>query len=294
MMRKYGLYTLTTSAMLLASSCGYSDETAQKKEDTTTKEQVGATKTETKPETEIDIKKVSEAFGNFIGRNIKSSGLDIDIEQLVKGIRNGSEGKPSPLNDKEYERQIMALQEKGHKELSDKNLKEATEFLKENAKKTGVVTVVPEKLQYTILQEGKGDVVAEHSTPLVQYTGKYIDGTTFGSSEETGGPITIPLDQTIPGFSKGIVGMKEGEKRRLFISPDLGYGTTGHLPPNSLLIFDVEVVKASSPKATSLLDSQDIDSVADGDDDEDEDEEESSEGETGKDETKKEDNKDSK
>ena len=44
-------------------------------------------------------------------------------------------------------------------------------------------------------------------------------------------PITIPLDQTIPGFSKGIVGMKEGEKRRLFVHPDLGYGTTGQLPP---------------------------------------------------------------
>jgi len=82
---------------------------------------------------------------------------------------------------------------------------------------------------------------------LINYTGKYIDGTVFGSSETAGGPITVPIDQTIPGFSKGIVGMKEGEKRRLFVHPDMGYGTTGQLPPNSMLIFDIEVVKATSP-----------------------------------------------
>src|SRR5262249_32953701 len=95
-------------------------------------------------------------------------------------------------------------------------------------------------------REGTGPAVESHSSPKIHYTGKYQDGTVFGTSEEMGGPITIPLDQTIPGFSKGITGMKEGEKRRLFVHPDLGYGTTGQLPPNELLIFDIEVVKANS------------------------------------------------
>ena len=51
--------------------------------------------------------------------------------------------------------------------------------------------------------------------------------------------------------------MKEGEKRRLFLHPDLGYGTTGHLPPNSLLIFDVEVVKANQELKASQDDEDD-------------------------------------
>ena len=54
----------------------------------------------------------------------------------------------------------------------------------------------------------------------------------------------LPIKQSIPGFAKGLVGMKEGEKRILYIHPELAYGLAGHLPPNSLLIFEVEIVKA--------------------------------------------------
>src|SRR4029079_2074003 len=131
-------------------------------------------------------------------------------------------------------------------EMSTANLKSANDFMEKNKKESNVKEVVPGKLQYSILKEGNGATVDSHSSPKIHYTGKYQDGTVFGTSEEMGGPITIPLDQTIPGFSKGIVGMKEGEKRRLFVHPDLGYGTTGQLPPNELLIFDIEVVKANA------------------------------------------------
>jgi len=91
----------------------------------------------------------------------------------------------------------------------------------------------------------------------------------FGSSEETGGPITIPLDQTIPGFSKGLVGMKEGEKRRLFVHPDLGYGTMGQLPPNELLIFDIEVVKADTADEKDKKENSDKDQSSESSDEED-------------------------
>ena len=56
----------------------------------------------------------------------------------------------------------------------------------------------------------------------------------------------MPIKQSIPGFAKGMLGMKEGEKRVLYIHPELAYGLTGQLPPNSLLIFEVEIVKANS------------------------------------------------
>lgn len=210
---------------------------------------------------EPDIKKLSEAFGHFIGRNLKSSGLNFDIDSFVKGIRDGESGKPAPMSDKEYEQQMIVLQEKAFKYLANENLKAAEEFLKKNSAERGIVEIVPGKLQYIILQEGKGQTVTEHSHPKIQYTGKYLDGTVFGSSEDTGGPITIPLDQTIPGFSQGLVGMKEGEKRKLFVHPDLGYGKTGHLPPNSLLIFEVEVQEANSSEH-SALDSDEDDDLA--------------------------------
>lgn len=207
---------------------------------------------------EVDIKKVSEGFGHFIGRNLKSSGLNFDIDSFIQGIRNGIEGKPATLSDKEYERQMMLLQEKAFKHLSEDNIKAAGDFLQKNAKEQGVIEVEQGKLQYKIEKEGTGEAVKEGGSPQIHYTGKYIDGTVFGSSQDTGGPITIPLDQTIPGFAKGLKGMKEGEVRKLFVHPDLGYGTTGHLPPNSLLIFEVELIKAESPEH-SLINQADDD-----------------------------------
>lgn len=193
-----------------------------------------------------DMKKLSEAFGNVLGSNLKSSGIQFNIDDVLKGIRNGFEGKPSPLTEKEFEEMLAGVQERAMKAKAESNLKAANEFMERNSKVAGVKQIVPGKLDYQVLKEGDGAVVEAHSSPQIHYTGKYQDGTEFGSSKEMGGPITIPLDQTIPGFSKGIVGMKEGEKRRLFVHPDLGYGTSGQLPPNELLIFDVEVVKAHS------------------------------------------------
>jgi peptidylprolyl isomerase len=197
---------------------------------------------------DVDIKKISEALGNFIGRNLDTPGVHFDLESIIKGIRDGASGKPSPLNDQEYEKAMSQLQQQALNAMSNKNLEAANAFMQENAKAKGIVEVIPGKLQYLILEEGHGDAVKEHSNPQITYVGKYIDGTVFGDSSTSGGPITVPLDQTIPGFSKGILGMKEGEKRRLFVHPEVGYGTTGQLLPNSLLIFDIQVIKASAPE----------------------------------------------
>lgn len=221
-----------------------------------------------------NIQLISEAFGNFIGRNLNSPGVQFDLESIIKGIRNGAAGKPSPMSDQDYEKAMHKLQEKAYETLSKDNLNAANEFMKTNAQKEGVTQIEPGKLQYTTLKEGHGEAVAQHGTPLIHYTGKYLDGTEFGSSKEAGGPISIPLDQTIPGFSKGLLGMKEGEQRRLFIHPDLGYGTLGNLPPNALLVFDIEVVKADSHENADLNDGQ-----SDYDDEEDDEDEDDDEGE---------------
>lgn len=198
---------------------------------------------------EDEILKISEAFGHFIGRNLNTPGVKFDVESIIKGMREGVAGKPAPMSDQEYEAMMSKLQEQSFSALSETNLKAANEFLAKNSKEADVIELVPGQLQYTVLKEGHGAVVEEHFSPQINYTGKYLDGTVFGSSDDAGGPITIPLDQTIPGFSKGLLGMKEGEKRKLFVHPGLAYGTTGQLPPNSLLIFEVEVVKANAEKA---------------------------------------------
>ncbi|MCB1111412.1 MAG: FKBP-type peptidyl-prolyl cis-trans isomerase [Chlamydiales bacterium] len=211
---------------------------------------------------EVDIKLLSEAFGHFIGRNLNTPGVQFDVESIIKGMREGVAGKEPPMSDQEYETLMTKVQEEAYKKLSEDNLVAANEFMDQNKNTQGVVELEPGKLQYILLTEGNGPTVEADSTPMIHYTGKYLDGTTFGSSEEVGGPITIPLNQTIPGFSKGLVGMKEGEKRRLFVHPDLGYGTLGNLPPNALLVFDIDIVKADTRHGSAMDDSDDEDIIS--------------------------------
>lgn len=197
---------------------------------------------------EETIQRLSEAFGHLIGENLDNPGLSFHVDSVIQGIRNAVDGKPSPMSEAEYAEEMAKLQRAAFDEMANENLSHANTFMQENAGKDGVTEIEVGKLQYEVLNEGAGAKVLPNSAPTIHYVGTYSDGTVFGSSEDGGGPITLPLDQTIAGFNKGLIGMKEGEKRRLYIHPDLGYGTNGHLPPNSLLIFDIEVLSTNQPE----------------------------------------------
>ncbi len=196
-----------------------------------------------KPLTKQEIKTLSEAFGHFIGKTVNTPGVSFDLDSLIKGMRDEAAGRPSPLSDEETEEMMKRMQMQAISALAQTNLKEAQDFLKDNKEKQGVREIVPGKLQAIILEEGKGETVGESDTPVVHFTGTFLSGDMFTSTEQLGKAIPLPLDGTIEGFKKGVPGMKEGEKRKLFIHPDLAYGTSGQLPPNSLLIFEIEVVK---------------------------------------------------
>ena len=196
-------------------------------------------------ENKEDIAKISEAFGHLIAKNIDTLGVEIDLDCVVKGLQDAAKGKNSPMSETECIQAISAAQEATYQKQSIENLKKAEDFLKKNAQNKDVVIIEKGKLQYKIQKEGTGTQVKATDNPVIRYVGKYADGSVFGKSKEDE---VICLEDTIPGFSKGLVGMKEGEKRILYIHPDYGYGTQGFLPPNSLLTFEIEIVKAHSPK----------------------------------------------
>lgn len=191
-----------------------------------------------------DVSKISQAMGHLIGKNIDSIGFKFDIAQVVKGLEDAAAGKDAPMTEMECVQAITAIQEAAFHAEAKENLDKAESFLNKNKTEKGVVSLENNKLQYRIEKEGTGPVVEEHFAPLVRYAGKFLDGKTFDASKEDA---VLSLDETIPGFSKGLLGMKEGEKRVLFIHPDLGYGTAGYLPPNSLITFEIEVIKANAP-----------------------------------------------
>lgn len=201
-------------------------------------------------EKSLDVPKISEAFGHLIGKNLDSLGFKFDMDKIVKGIQDSVTGKDSPMSESECIQAISQDQEKKFKKLAEVNLQEASKFLETNLSQQGIVVLEDKKLQYKVEKEGTGETVQAHFSPLIKYTGKFLDGKVFGASKEDE---MISLDETIPGFSKGIIGMKEGEKRTLYIHPDLAYGVNGNLPPNSLLTFEIELVKANNPQEQDTL-----------------------------------------
>jgi peptidylprolyl isomerase len=107
-------------------------------------------------------------------------------------------------------------------------------------------------LEYETTREGSGPEARPGDTVTVHYTGTLEDGTEFDSSRGENRPMTFELGDTsmILGFNEGIGGMKVGEQRRLTIPPNIGYGALGNLPkipPNTTLVFDVELVSIGKP-----------------------------------------------
>lgn len=190
-----------------------------------------------------DVAKLSEALGHMIGKNLLDMGVKLDIAQVIKGLQDSKQGKESPLSEKECVAAISSAQENIFKERALSNLKEAEIFLKKQREHEDIVSLEEGKIQYKIERTGEGAEVKEHGTPLVKYTGKFLDGKEFGASKQEE---SVALDELIPGLKIGLIGMKEGEKRTVYIHPSLGYGTAGMLPPNSLLCFEVEVIKAQA------------------------------------------------
>lgn len=96
-------------------------------------------------------------------------------------------------------------------------------------------------------QVGNGAEVKSGDTISIHYKGTLTDGTVFDSSYDRGEPFEtqIGVGQVIEGWDKGVVGMKVGGKRKLTIPPAMGYGeqATGKIPPNSTLIFEVELLE---------------------------------------------------
>lgn len=120
----------------------------------------------------------------------------------------------------------------------------ADAFLETNKGKAGVKTT-ESGLQYEVLAVGTGESPRADDTVLVHYEGRLADGTVFDSSIARGQPAAFGVGDVIPGWTEGLQLMQPGGKMRFTIPPELGYGASGAggvIPPNAVLVFDVELL----------------------------------------------------
>lgn len=108
-------------------------------------------------------------------------------------------------------------------------------------------------IYYSVSQAGKGNVPQTGDTISVNYTGKFLDGKVFDSSSNMGKPLEFPVGYgfVIRGWDEGLKLVKLGEKGTLYIPSGLAYGPAGAggvIPPDAVLVFDVELVKIKPAK----------------------------------------------
>jgi len=183
-------------------------------------------------------------FGHVvIGQDIVNAIAGNDTIQSVKIIRKGSAAKKfnaAKLFNNHFAAE-KEVQEKAKAEMN-KSIDEVSKGYEKTA--TG--------LRYKITQtNAEGKPAKRGDNVQVHYTGTLLDGTKFDSSVDRGQPISFAVGtgRVIPGWDEGIMLLKEGEKARFVIPPYLGYGERGAggaIPPNAILIFDVELVKAGN------------------------------------------------
>ncbi|MDR3162067.1 MAG: FKBP-type peptidyl-prolyl cis-trans isomerase [Spirochaetaceae bacterium] len=187
---------------------------------------------------------VSYAFGVVLGSDLKQMGIQFDYTALARGIEEVIEGKETRLTMEEAVAVVQEAYITAMTLMAEKNKVKNEAFMAENGRKTGVVTTAS-GLQYEVITAGNGRKPGETDVVSVNYKGSLIDGTVFDSSYDRGEPVEFPLNQVIPGWSEGIQLMNVGSTYRLYIPSDLAYGEQGAqnvIPPNSVLIFEVELL----------------------------------------------------
>jgi FKBP-type peptidyl-prolyl cis-trans isomerase FklB len=205
----------------------------------------------TQPAFPTEKQTVSYALGFQIGNMLKQTGEDVDIDVFAQAVKDVLSGGELKMKQEEVFATLNAFQtkmrdkaQKETDEVATKNETAAQAFLKENATKEGVKTL-PSGMQYKIITAGTGATPTATSKVKVNYEGKFLDGKVFDSSIQRGQPAEFAANQVIKGWTEALTMMKVGAKWMLYIPADLAYGKAarGPIPPNSLLVFEVELLE---------------------------------------------------
>jgi peptidylprolyl isomerase len=204
------------------------------------------TSCEKKNPSKHDIEILSFHRGYSLWEELKQEPIPYAAEPLVQGLQAAVQGKKLTINEEAFASTARQFQERFIEQRRKENLHETELFLQKIAKNT--IEVIPSKLYIKVNKQGEGKSIKAEDAPFIIYTVKTIEKgieTNIVSSE--GAPIQIQLQDTIPGFIKGVIGMLEGEKRTLYIHPDLTKDLYSSLS-NQILIMDVEIISNEAIK----------------------------------------------
>ncbi len=196
---------------------------------------------------ESEAQRISYGVGYNFGSNIsKQNDFPLDQTALKTGIEDGLTGAKTRISEADIQAAFAAAQQRmvaANATAVEKNQAAATAFLAKNKMRSGVTTTAS-GLQYEVVTRGKGAKPKATDTVSVHYHGTLMDGTVFDSSVQRGEPATFPVGGVIKGWVEALQLMSVGDKWKLYVPPELAYGprANGKIPPNSALIFEVQLL----------------------------------------------------
>jgi FKBP-type peptidyl-prolyl cis-trans isomerase FkpA len=196
-----------------------------------------------------ELDSLSYFLGLSLGYDFQSLPFDSDPDLIISGMTSALKGT-APFDQQQtratFQELQMAIQAREQEKASEagmESIHKGEQFLEENGAREGVVTL-ESGMQYEVLVKGDGPMPTDTSEVEVHYEGSLIDGTVFDSSYERGESISFPLNRVIAGWTEGVQLMPVGSTYMLYIPSELGYGSrdSGPIPPNSVLIFKIELL----------------------------------------------------
>ena len=207
---------------------------------------------------------ISYAAGMRLAKTLRKQSVEANPELVRQGMKDVMSGGPTLMSDDQVQTALMGVETElnvteatlERKQIAEQNKRAGEQFLADNKKKDGVVTL-PSGLQYKVIKAGDGKKPTVLDAAVCHYKGSLIDGTEFDSSykKKDGAPVTFPVKGVIRGWQEALKLMPAGSKWEIVVPSDQAYGERGmpraKIPPNAALIFEVELlsVKESGNQA---------------------------------------------
>jgi len=196
-----------------------------------------------------DRGRISYSVGMEMARNFKKNEVDVDLDQILQGMRDGLDGKRPAMGEREMRRLLNNFQNvmrartmTNQHLLAMENRKKGELFLTENRKQPDV-KVLANGVQYRELRPGTGTRATPRDIVVLNWRGTTLSGTEFDGSE-TGQPMNIPVAELFAGFQSVVTQMQEGAHWQVWIPAGLAYGERGagtEIGPNETLVLDLEL-----------------------------------------------------
>jgi peptidylprolyl isomerase len=185
---------------------------------------------------------VESSLAQILYENIKPYGLEgYRLNKVLQTVQEMAKQRRAEIPLSEVYVPLAPLAARQVEKEATANLKRAEAVLENLKNQPSIISIVDNRIYVETLEAGSGEIIGSQDIVEIQFKEYDAQGTLIKDTSDMA-PFTIPLSQTIKGFQLAIKGMRVGERRKIHIHPEYGFGKINHADPNRLLVYEVILV----------------------------------------------------